>query len=84
MKWIDNIYAVYRDLQEYTKAVLIFSSLYLFLIAVSCIGFYISAGTLLDYYTAIQIVNDLISAFRACIGISVLGAIATESALHAQ
>lgn len=84
MKWLQNVSFVYKGLHEYTKAVLIFCGMYLYLTLLCCIGFYICAGRLMDYYTATEIAADLWSAFRSCVGISALGCILIESALHSE
>lgn len=81
MKWLTYAKETYDKLQEWTKILLVFCGGYIASIALCSGLYYIFAGRLIGYYTAMAVVRDLLYAIRPCIAISAIGTMALEAGL---
>ncbi len=78
MKIYNYISEAMASLNCYSKRVLKFGGIYLLAVVTAAIGFYISAGYLMNYYSAIFISSQLVSCLNPCVGVIGLGVILFE------
>lgn len=80
MKWLNSLAETYGTLADATKNVLVFCVSWLIATLFFAAACRICAGWLVGYCTGIGLCGELLATIRPCVGVTVLGALLTQSA----
>ncbi len=77
------ISAAWQSMTKYSKIIIKYGGLFVIAILTAAISFHIIAGNLVDYYTAMDISDQLFKCLNPSVGVIGLGVILFECASHA-
>ena len=83
MDKVKELLCSFRLIHTLIRRLLLFCVSYTYLIVLAAVMLRMLAGRGIEYYTAVQWANDLFAAIRPCVGVTALGGLLVEGALHA-
>ena len=84
MNAIKAMLQTFQTIHPQTKRMLRICAGYILVILTACTALCLLAGRGVDYYAAMRYARDLFAAIRPCVGVTALGGLLIEGALHAE